>query len=72
MLQRRHEIIEKYNIAFQNKNIESLPHLRENAVSSGHLYITRVQGITESQRNEIIVKMAEAGIFMECIFRLSM
>ena len=30
--------------------------------SSGHLYITRVPGITPEQRNEIITKMAEQGV----------
>ena len=30
--------------------------------SSGHLYLTWVQGITAEQRNDIIMKMAERGI----------
>lgn len=30
--------------------------------SSGHLYLTRIPGITVEQRNEIIVKMAERGV----------
>ena len=30
--------------------------------SSGHLYLTRVPGITPEQRSEIIIKMAERGI----------
>jgi dTDP-4-amino-4,6-dideoxygalactose transaminase len=30
--------------------------------SSGHLYLTWIPGITLEQRNEIIIKMAEAGI----------
>ena len=30
--------------------------------SSGHLYITRVPGITPEQRNEIIKEMGELGI----------
>ena len=42
--------------------VESLPHYTENHTSSGHLYISRVPGITAEQRNEIIIKMAEAGI----------
>ena len=30
--------------------------------SSGHLYITRIPDITQDMRNEIIIKMAEAGV----------
>ena len=30
--------------------------------SSNHLYLIRVPGITEAQRNEIIIKMAEQGV----------
>lgn len=39
-----------------------LKHYTEEYQSSGHLYITRVPGITLEQRHEIIVKMAEVGI----------
>ena len=42
--------------------IETLPHYTEKHISSGHLYITRIPGITGEQRNEIILRMAEAGI----------
>lgn len=62
LLKRRHEIIKKYNKAFENKNIKILSHITENSISSGHLYITKIEGITIDQRNEIIVKMAERGI----------
>ena len=62
MLQRRKEIIEKYDAAFHPLGIETLPHYTETAQSSGHLYITRIPHITCEQRNEIIIKMAERGI----------
>lgn len=62
MLARRKEIIERYDAAFKPVGIEVLPHYTENHDSSGHLYITRVPGINLEQRQEIIVKMAEAGI----------
>lgn len=62
ILRRREEIIRRYDAAFQPLGIESLPHFTEDHHSSGHLYITRVPGITAEQRNEIIIKMAEAGI----------
>lgn len=62
MLRRREDIIGRYDAAFQPLGIETLPHFTEEHHSSGHLYITRVPGISAEQRNDIIIKMAEAGI----------
>lgn len=62
LIKRRHEIIQKYNEAFKDLPIMVLNHKDENHRSSGHLYFTRIKGIDEEQRNEIIVKMAERGI----------
>lgn len=62
LLSRRKQMINKYDAAFQPLGIEVLPHYTEKHQSSGHLYITRIPGITTEQRQEIIVKMAEAGI----------
>ena len=62
LLARRKEIIEKYDAAFKPLGIEVLNHYTEEHQSSGHLYITRIPGITLEQRHEIIVKMAEAGV----------
>lgn len=62
ILKRRKEIISKYDNAFRPLGIKTLNHYTEEYQSSGHLYITRVPNITLEQRQEIIVKMAEAGI----------
>lgn len=62
LLKRRKEIIAKYDAAFRPLGIEVLDHYGMDHQSSGHLYITRIPGITLEQRQEIIVKMAEAGI----------
>ena len=62
ILERRKEIIGKYDAALKPLNVEVLPHYTEDHISSGHLYITRIPGITDAQRREIIVKMAEAGV----------
>lgn len=62
MLVRRHEIIKKYNEAFSNISVTLLKHTGEDFRSSGHLYLVRVNGADTAVRNEIIVKMAEAGI----------
>ena len=62
MLERRKEIIRRYNEAFVPLGVEVLPHYTEEHQSSGHLYITRVPGISLEQRNDIIIKMAELGV----------
>lgn len=62
ILARRKEIIGRYDSAFKPLGVEALPHYTDGWQSSGHLYITRVPGIAKEQRQEIIVKMAEAGI----------
>lgn len=62
MLSRRRELIEKYDKALLPLGVETLPHYTDEYLSSGHLYITRIPGITGEQRNEIILKMAEEGI----------
>ena len=62
MLARRREIIGRYDAALKPLGVEVLPHYTDEYVSSGHLYLTRIPGITTEQRQEIIVKMAERGI----------
>ncbi len=62
MLERRKEIIGKYDAAFKAIGVEVLEHYTDKYTSSGHLYITRVPGVNDQQRREIIIKMAKAGI----------
>lgn len=62
LLARRREIIERYDTYLKPLGIEVLPHYIEQHESSGHLYITRVPGVTDEQRRGIIVKMAELGV----------
>lgn len=62
MLKRRKEIIARYDEAFKPIGVQTLDHYTEERESSGHLYITRIPGITAEQRNEIIIKMAERRI----------
>lgn len=62
LLARRKEIIEKYDAEFKPLGVQVLDHYNKEHTSSGHLYITRIPGIAEEQRQEIIVKMAEAGV----------
>lgn len=62
MLERRKEIIQKYDAAFKPLGVEVLDHYTDKHVSSGHLYLTRIPNITVEHRNQMIIKMAEAGI----------
>lgn len=62
LLARRKEIIEKYDKAFAGTAITPVKHYGKDFAGSGHLYITRVDGIDEKQRNAIITRLAEKGI----------
>lgn len=62
LLERRKQIIAKYDEMCDELGVMHLNHYGENHSGSGHLYLTRVQGIGDEQRREIIIKMAEQGI----------
>lgn len=62
MLQRRKQIITRYDNAFRPLGIKTLEHYTDNYQSSGHLYLTRIPNVSLETRNEIIIKMAEHGI----------
>ncbi|MGN0235343.1 MAG: DegT/DnrJ/EryC1/StrS family aminotransferase [Paludibacteraceae bacterium] len=62
LLERRKEIIRRYDEAFHPLGIEVLDHYNGLHQSSGHLYITRIPNADTERRQEIIVKMAEQGI----------
>lgn len=62
MIKRRHEIIRLYDREILPWGIQSITHSDNNFSSSGHLYMARIPGYTESERNKIIVRMAEKGV----------
>lgn len=62
MLARRREIIGRYDAALKPLGVQVLDHYNEHHSSSGHLYLSRVPGISFDQRGEIIRKMAARGI----------
>ena len=62
MLKRRHEIVRRYDEGFKDSKVITPVHFTENSASSAHLYLTRLNGLSLEERNEIIVKMEEAGI----------
>lgn len=62
LLQRRKQIIERYDAAFSGLNISTLEHYGTDWSGSGHLYITRLPRKTRTETNTVIEKMAERGI----------
>ncbi|PRR84076.1 DegT/DnrJ/EryC1/StrS family aminotransferase [Clostridium vincentii] len=61
-MERRKGIIKAYDKAFIELGIKNLKHYGEDFASTGHLYLARIPGIGETERNETIINMAEAGI----------
>lgn len=62
MLSRRHEIIARYDALAKEIGADYLVHSGKNFRSSGHLYLMRLSGFNEQERNAFITAMAEEGI----------
>lgn len=62
LLDRRKQMIAIYDQALLPLGIDVLQHYGEDYNSSGHLYMVRLPGINEKERNHIINRMAEAGV----------
>jgi Predicted pyridoxal phosphate-dependent enzyme apparently involved in regulation of cell wall biogenesis len=62
ILNRRREIIEKYDALLSELDVTSNKHYDEVYTSCGHLYLLRLNDKDEVYRNEVIIKMAEKGI----------
>ncbi|MFR3899853.1 DegT/DnrJ/EryC1/StrS family aminotransferase [Blautia obeum] len=62
LLERRKEIIKKYDEACDELGVIHLHHYGDDFASSGHLYLTRIPGASDEQRRKIITKLAERGV----------
>ncbi|MCI8599773.1 MAG: DegT/DnrJ/EryC1/StrS family aminotransferase [Lachnospiraceae bacterium] len=62
ILDRRLEIIKKYDTTCDELGLFHLNHHVEGMDSSNHLYLICVPGVDAEQRNEIIKKIADAGV----------
>ena len=62
LLERRHEIVAKYNAALKDCNVAVLNHKDADHCSSHHLYLVRLLGKTREETNKVIELMAERGI----------
>ena len=67
ILERRKEIIARYDAAFAELPVSVLTHYTEEYQSSGHLYIMRLfdqfgKAVEPEVRNKFIIKLAEMGV----------
>ena len=62
LLDRRMDIIRKYDKACDELGLSHLNHHINGMDSSNHLYLMRVPGANEQERNELIIKLAERGV----------
>ena len=62
MLERRHNMIKRYNEAFKHLNIAVMKHCTDSYTSSGHLYPVRLLGKTREDANKVMELMAQRGI----------
>ncbi len=62
LLEKRVEIIKKYDAVCDELGIFHLNHHTDYMDSSNHLYLIRIPGIDTEKRNQFIEKMAEQGI----------
>ena len=62
LLNRRVEIMQKYDAVCEELGISHLIHHVPGMDSSNHLYLIRIPGIDADKRNEIIEGMAEQGV----------
>ncbi|MBQ7641372.1 MAG: DegT/DnrJ/EryC1/StrS family aminotransferase [Acholeplasmatales bacterium] len=62
ILNRRKEIIGKYDEFLKQFNVSLMNHYTNNSSSCGHLYIVRFNGKSVEYRNAFITKMAERGV----------
>ena len=69
IIRRRHELIERYNKAFEGLNIQILNHQGTDHRSSGHLYFVRFLGKNSVYRNRFYNKMKEKGISCNVHFK---
>ena len=62
ILKRRRQLIEMYDAALADLPVTRLIHFDDRGASSGHLYLVRLTGKSRESVNQVISKMAEAGV----------
>jgi dTDP-4-amino-4,6-dideoxygalactose transaminase len=69
MLTRRKEIVEYYYDHFRNFNVSWLEHFHENAVSSLHLFMLRLNGKDVHERNRFILEASRRGVALNVHYK---
>lgn len=62
LLAKRRRLVELYNALLEGRGVEHAPHIRKDGDSSFHLYLTRLTGKGEAERNAVIEAMAREGV----------
>ncbi len=69
LLQRRKAMLSHYDTMCKELGFSAMLHQTANVQSAGHLYLVRIPGIGEEERNRIIKKMAELGVSANVHFK---
>ena len=69
LMQKRKRFVRRYDEAFIPLNLDRLQHFGDDYEGNAHLYLLRLTDCSEAQRNEAIVRMAEAGISCNVHFK---
>ena len=69
MLERRKALVNRYDQAMDRIGIWHVKHETKLMSSSRHLYMTRLPGISESERNRVIQRMAQEGVMLNVHFK---
>lgn len=69
ILARRKELIERYDEMLSELDLYRLKHYTEEYASSGHLYMIRLPGFGEKERNRFITGLAKKGIAANVHFK---
>lgn len=62
LMEKRHQIINRYNEELKLENVITPIHVTLDSKSSGHLYLLRMNGVSDELRNSMIAKLAEVGV----------
>ena len=69
MQQRRKHIVERYLQAFAAYDVSFLDHFKADSVSSLHLFLMRLNGKTEAQRNRFIDRAGDLGVALNVHYK---
>lgn len=62
LLEKRYALVKKYDALLAGSGVDHAVHLREGEASSCHLYLARLTGCSETERNAVIESLAQDGI----------